>query len=352
VTGVQTCALPISPPLRVIRTEQSATGIALGGDEIFGTGFAENTLSVYNRLASGAALPLREISAKTTGLIDTAAMVVDPQNDEVILVARCGAVWCISSYQGAASGDTRPLRSITVDSAQTIQPVGIALNQARDELALLMGTSYPSLEPASALIYDRRASGSTPPLRTLTLTSPGIDSADPAAPRVFTAIAADPLLQEIIIAAYQERVVGTSRTVQSSLLVFSAEAAGNAAPLRVITGTMTGMAEPVAVQVDTVNGEIVVASRADGGSVTAYPRMAAGDVAPVRRITWTVTGTSAPLSLAVDTVNDEFLVSSRDAITAYPRLGSGAVVPLRVYTGYHEPPRAIGLGRLLPRSPG
>jgi len=60
--------------------------------------------------------------------------------------------------------------------------------------------------------------------------------------------------------------------------VFAANASGNAAPLRTISGSATGLNVPSGIALD-VSGNMYVAN-ANGNSVTEYAAAAAGNVAP------------------------------------------------------------------------
>ena len=84
-------------------------------------------------------------------------------------------------------------------------------------------------------------------------------------------------------------------------------AIGNAAPLRIISGPATGLANPAGLAVDTVNNEILVANIS---SITVYSLTASGNVAPLRTISGVDTELAQPIGLAVDTVNNEVLVAN------------------------------------------
>jgi hypothetical protein len=68
-----------------------------------------------------------------------------------------------------------------------------------------------------------------------------------------------------------------------SILVFRRGDEGDAAPVRVIKGSKTGLSYPAGVFVDAKNKE-VWASNLGNSTATVYPLMANGDVAPLRII--------------------------------------------------------------------
>jgi 6-phosphogluconolactonase (cycloisomerase 2 family) len=96
-----------------------------------------------------------------------------------------------------------------------------------------------------------------------------------------------------------------------SVLVFSSDANGDVAPLRVIQGPRTGMRHPHSVYVDSKNDELVVANLGNH-AVVVFPRTASGNVAPIRTIRAAPVGTQAlmlvnPGAVAYDSRRDQIL---------------------------------------------
>jgi DNA-binding beta-propeller fold protein YncE len=79
----------------------------------------------------------------------------------------------------------------------------------------------------------------------------------------------------------------------NSVLIFSRTAAGNAAPVRVITGAQTGINRPMGVAIDPVNNELWVSNFIDH-SALVFDRKANGNVAPKRIIRTAPAGTPSP----------------------------------------------------------
>lgn len=131
----------------------------------------------------------------------------------------------------------------------------------------------------------------------------------------------------------------------NAVYTYALGAAGDAPPLRSIFGPATGLHEPHGVAVDLVHGELVVANFADGfgGSITVYPRTASGNAAPLRKIEGTATGLVWTVAVAVDPVADEIFVlcqgeASDDdeasaSIRVFPRTGVGNISPKRIIQG-------------------
>jgi hypothetical protein len=111
--------------------------------------------------------------------------------------------------------------------------------------------------------------------------------------------------------------------------VFADDAAGDAAPVRIITGALTGISECYGVALDTVHGELWVTTQL---SVSAFRANDTGNVAPVRSIGGIATGIGFAVSVAVDVEADEVIVgaTSPGLIATFPRTGSGNIAPTRV----------------------
>ncbi len=126
----------------------------------------------------------------------------------------------------------------------------------------------------------------------------------------------------------------------SSITVYARTANGNAAPVRTISGNLTGLNAPDGIAVDTLNNEIFVANYL-GNSITVYGRTANGNAAPLR----TISILGGPVSVAVDTINNEIFVANLDSsiITVYTRTASGTTAPVRTFSSLGYPTDAIAV---------
>jgi hypothetical protein len=88
----------------------------------------------------------------------------------------------------------------------------------------------------------------------------------------------------------------------NTISIFDIAATGDAAPVRAITGSATGLSLPIGVQVDHLNN-IYVANRV-GSTITVYTSDANGDAAPIR--TLMATGMGAPEGLALGPSEDVY----------------------------------------------
>lgn len=141
----------------------------------------------------------------------------------------------------------------------------------------------------------------------------------------------------------------------NSVLVFRREAALGEAPLRVIHGPNTGLADPHGIAVDAANREIVVANHGnwapltraeamEGGlhggsfqapSVSTYSDAAKGDTRPTRTIQGRRTQLNWPMGVGIDTVHNEIAVASygSNSILIFRRDDEGDAAPVRVLRG-------------------
>ena len=190
-------------------------------------------------------------------------------------------------------------------------------------------------------IFSRQAKGDVAPDREL------------ATPHGTFGIAVDELRQELFL------------TVQhsSAVVVYHKTAQGKEAPLRVLQGERTGLADPHGIALDTQNGFMYVANhgsvhqvRPGGGtqdwgelqqnalpgtgkilpsSITVYSLTASGDTSPLRTITGPGTQLNWPSGVAVDPERGELFVANDagDSILVFRTTASGNAAPLRVLQG-------------------
>ena len=128
--------------------------------------------------------------------------------------------------------------------------------------------------------------------------------------------------------------------IAHTVSVFSANAQGDVAPIRVLKGPKTMMKIPSDVFLDHVNNEMWVASFGNHLAL-AYKLGASGDTAPVRIIRGSPLNTpgamiSNPFAVAYDTKREEILVTSCVAnprIGAFPRTADKNALPVRTIQG-------------------
>jgi DNA-binding beta-propeller fold protein YncE len=282
-------------------------GIALDSatNEIFVVNIAGNSIDAFARTANGNIAPLRTVAGANTGLISPRGIAVDVVNDQLFVTNHNGIV----VFGRTDSGDVAPLRTISGADTGLLGPQGIALDLTRNEVFVV---DYLN---RSISVFHRTDTGNVAPARTIAGASTGLSWP--------TAIAVDTVNDQIL-------VVNTDlATGQGSILVYGVADSGDVPPQRTISGTNTGLIEPSAVAVDTVNNEILVAN--NGEALNVYPRTASGNVAPERTISGTNTELGGSSGIAVDVVNNQIFVSNgSNSVTVYGRLDSGNIAPTRM----------------------
>jgi DNA-binding beta-propeller fold protein YncE len=143
----------------------------------------------------------------------------------------------VTIFDGDAKGDVAPLRIISGPQSQIDWPMGIAVDEANNEIVVANNGDN------SVLVFDRMASGDAPPKRVIRGARTGIKGP------MGVATAHD----EIIVANFGDHTA----------LVFPRTAVGNAAPKRIIRNApvgkeTSGFGNPYAVTYDTKRQEILV----------------------------------------------------------------------------------------------
>jgi DNA-binding beta-propeller fold protein YncE len=143
----------------------------------------------------------------------------------------------ITVYDGDATGDVAPLRTISGPRTQIDWPMGVAVDEANNELIVANNGNN------SVLVFQRTATGNAPPKRVIRGSLTGIKGP------MGVAVAKD----EIWVANFGDHTA----------LVFSRLAAGNVAPRRIVRNApagqeTSGFGNPYAVAFDTKREEILV----------------------------------------------------------------------------------------------
>jgi DNA-binding beta-propeller fold protein YncE len=146
-------------PLRTIQGGLTGLNFPFGvdldllHDEIFVANFSGNSVTVYGRTASNNAVPLRTISGGNTGLSGPSQLAVDPVNNELFVPNANGNT--VTVYGRTDSNNVFPLRTITGLSI----PFGVGLDLARGELFTNSGSAIK--------VFSRTATGAAVALRSV-----------------------------------------------------------------------------------------------------------------------------------------------------------------------------------------
>ena len=277
----------------------------------------------------------------------------------------------IKVYDGTQSGAATPVRTLTAGATELDAPEGLTSN-------LVTGELFVALFGGQISVFPLSASGGPAPSRTLM--GAASDSAGPfflldADPVARELVTADQSAAQLFVLDDQTGVV--KRTVTGAatqlahpvsasfdglhgetfigqldptnsyqqILVFGAGDSGNQAPRRVLGGTANTTVGGWAVAYDRVHDEIFSACNCSN-LIMVFDRSASGNVAPKRTIQL-----PSPIvkvsSLLLDTASDTLWVAgwagvSKDQLLEIPRASTGPATPLRT-------PVSLGLSGNAPR---
>jgi hypothetical protein len=241
----------------------------------------DNTITEYMAGAQGNVPSVRSIGGPqsgNTGLQRPVAVAFD--RAQTLYVAN-SASNTITEYRAGASGDERPIRTIT---GLASPPNGLALDGA--------GTLYVATYPVVPVLTSRGiASAATHSGSFAAGPQPVPTGAPTAAPTAGPTSTAAP-----------------SRT--GSILEFQPGANGNARPIR----TIGGLDQPVGVAIDRAQHLYVLNSPSRGpGSIVEFAPGASGNATPARTITGPRNGLSNPMGIALDAAQNLYVVNYSDA---------------------------------------
>ena len=306
--------------------------------------------------ASGSAAALREEIRQRDPvrvIRDTYAafssVAVDVKNNEVVLTDE--NLFQVLVYDRTANTPptasmTEPKRMLGGEQTKIEFQCGLYIDPASGDIYAVNNDTIDTLT-----IFNRQARGDVPPTREL------------YTPHGTFGIAVDEDAQEMFLTIQHD----------SAVVVYKKDAVQEDAPIRLIQGDRTKLADPHGIAVDAKNGLVYVTNhgsvssrytdrksegslgrgadkpnwprgqdvaipgsgRHEGPSVTVYQKNAQGDVAPVRIIAGEKTRFDWPTGIAVDGDNDELFITNDngDEILVFRASASGDVAPIRVLKG-------------------
>ena len=93
----------------------------------------------------------------------------------------------------------------------------------------------------------------------------------------------------------------------NNISVFAPGATGNAAPIRIIAGSLTQLNDASGIAVDSAQN--IYVANTNSGNVLVFSSTETGNVAPSRILAGTATGITTPVGLAVDSAGDIYIAS-------------------------------------------
>jgi hypothetical protein len=128
---------------------------------------------------------------------------------------------------------------------------------------------------------------------------------------------------------------------QNAIRGYGADANGAATPVQLISGNNTGLNNVRGLAIDDAG--LIYAANYLGDSVTVYAADATGNAVPLRTISGANTGISDPGGIALDTDGNLYVSNNLDnSITVYAPEADGDAVPLRTIAGANTGRLALG----------
>ena len=184
---------------------------------------------VYDKMAEGDDAPIRLLQGNRTRLADPHGIALDMEND-LIYVTNHGSSHEVRAGLGPRTGYLgRALEVLGITDFDVRQSIFGFFFNGKANWPLGPNNTVPGsgkIEPSSITVYDRSASGDTPPVRVIAGPHTQLNLA--------SGIALHPERGELFVA----------NDVGDSILVFRASANGDVAPIRVLKGPNSGIKNP------------------------------------------------------------------------------------------------------------
>jgi hypothetical protein len=289
-----------------------------------GNAVASNTVMRFADNQSGNVPPAAVLGGANTSLISTQDMAFLSSSRELYVADFIGQA--IRVYN-PFSGDVAPVRTIT--SPHLGQPRQMVLIPEHNELVVITQLNFVST-------FALDANGEVGVLRRIGVYPNPVSGLDNPSGLAYNAAT-----DEIFVGDYQSDGMNT----YAEVLVFPRTANGDVAPNRVISGSNTLMGTyTIELEFNAANNELYVLTDAqvygDPYIVSTYAANASGNIAPSRRITGATTTLLNAYGLTYDALNGQLVVAS-DSVNSpnlpgllfFPRTANGNVAPSKVIRG-------------------
>jgi 6-phosphogluconolactonase (cycloisomerase 2 family) len=327
------------PPVRDIRDTApiySSVGVDTQRNEVYLQDSNTWSIRVFSRTdnARPGAPPTearRVITGPKSDLQFNSCVYVDPASGDIYSVENdIGDT--IVTFANDVTGDTAPKSKLKV----THRAYAMAMDNENQEL--FVSIQYPP----QVAVYRKGASGDEKPRRLLQGPKTRLSDAH--------GLAIDTKSRLLFVNNWGNisdyKVAGTGRFEAPSITVYSLNANGDTAPLRVIQGPKTQLNWPAAMSLDPATGDLYVANDM-GQAIIVFHGTDQGDVAPSRAIKGSKTGLSYPTGVFVDTKNKEVWASNlgNSSATVYPLMANGDVAPLRIIRSAEDGKVSLRFGK-------
>ncbi len=266
----------------------SAGAVPPAGAEIFvGSG---NAILVFANDANGDSVPLRQISGLLTQLPSVFTLMLDRVHRE-LYVSGCGDSILVFSMDDA--DDVAPRRLITGASTGLVAACSTVLDLVHDEL-------YVVDSAGAVRVFPRLADGDQAPPRTIAGAATGL---------------ASPVMGYLDLVHDELYVTNASGSAGvPRVRVFARLASDNAAPVRSLGLTGSGIGNPRSLLVDLEHDQLIV-DELILNAVRFYSRTASGSDSWVREIRGAATQLAQPQQMVL-TEDDELLIGNEGGLDA------------------------------------
>ncbi|MCZ6750838.1 MAG: hypothetical protein O7E51_03305 [Acidobacteria bacterium] len=296
----------MSEPKRIIAGPDTGLGFNCGlyidpesGDIYSVNNDTQDHMVIHSREAKGNSPPSRKLHTPHGAF----GIAVDEEEQEIILTIQHSNA--VVTFPKMAKDEEPPVRVLQGDKTLLADPHGIALDTKNDLIFVGNFGSTSSMRPgagAGTNYFGVWVRGS------------GLSGEKPNWPL-----------------DGGQSIPGSGRNLPPAITVYSKNASGDTAPLRVISGPKTQLNWPAGMTVHSERGELYVANDM-GDSILVFSTSANGDVAPIRVLKGPNTLLKYPNGITLDLVNDELWVANfgNHTATVYNLTASGDTKPLRV----------------------
>jgi 6-phosphogluconolactonase (cycloisomerase 2 family) len=279
--------------------------------QIYVADAGSNSVTDYALAATGNASPTATISGISTGLSFPSGIAVDANNiyvtnDSISSVP----VNTVTVYARNATGNAKPIATISGNNTKLNSPCGIAVNASH----IFVANSGNN----SITVYALTANGNASPVATISGGKTGLIPVD------------------LAVDAGHIYVTNTD-----SVTIYALTANGNIAPTATISGSNTGLSPGATSEAD-LNGIAVTATHifvinSSSNSILVYPLTANGNIAPTATISGNNTGLTGfnPSGIAVN-ASQIFVTNgfeSTNTVTVYPLASTGNASPTATISG-------------------
>jgi sugar lactone lactonase YvrE len=289
----------------------------------------DESVVVYNNISVAAGppqclTPASQIFGPNTGINQPFGVASDPSGNIYITNSESNS---ITAFPSTANQNTVPSATIASPNGM-VNPTAVAIDSSGNIYVANAGADVGMSD--SVTIYPPASNASSAPSRVIGGVGPNDLSQlnDPSAITVASGI-------------WVANALGGANS-QGSLTWYSKSSNGNSVPQAAISGSSTGINEPVGVAVGSL-GYIYALNASGGpsgsGSITIYNPGSSGNVAPEAVITGANTGISFPSGLALDSsnkiyvTNDGSIAGNIDSVAIFAGGSSGNVAPTAIISG-------------------